>query len=255
MSRDSSAGSAWMQDAGLWRGALRRLTKTCKPPITRCKPYLRHTACSVPGQIKTSMSQSFVTFVFLGVGAAAAVLMPDLPPAVLPYMPSVALVLGAMALWVGAGLVQRGLARLWTQAFAKPRPVIVVDGSNVMHWHEDVPSVRTLTLVLADLTARGFAPHVFFDANVGYKLWGRATDCRDLAIQLDLNPAQVTIAPSRTPADPLLIGYAIKAGQRVVSNDRFMDWRAAFPQIRDKGFLVPGSVRGGQVELRFVAVA
>ena len=125
------------------------------------------------------MSKSFVAFVFLCVGAAAAVLVPDLPPAVLPYMPFVALVLGGLALWVGAGLVQRGLARLWTRAFAKPRPVIVVDGSNVMHWNDDVPSVRTLTLVLADLTARGFAPHVFFDANVGYKLWGRSISARD----------------------------------------------------------------------------
>ena len=201
------------------------------------------------------MSQSFVAFVFLCVGAAAAVLMPDLPPAVLPYMPFVALVLGGMALWVGAGLVQRGLARLWTQAFAKPRPVIVVDGSNVMHWRDDVPSVRTLTLVLADLTARGFAPHVFFDANVGYKLWGRSISARDLAFQLDLKPGQITLAPSRTPADPLLIGYAIGAGVRVVSNDRFMDWRDQFPPIRDKGFLVPGKVKGERVELRFVVMA
>ena len=201
------------------------------------------------------MSQSFVAFVFLCVGAAAAVLMPDLPPAVLPYMPFVALVLGGMALWVGAGLVQRGLARLWMQAFAKPRPVIVVDGSNVMHWNDDVPSVRTLTLVLADLTARGFAPHVFFDANVGYKLWGRSISARDLAFQLDLKPGQITLAPSRTPADPLLIGYAIGAGVRVVSNDRFMDWRDQFPPIRDKGFLVPGKVKGERVELRFAALA
>ena len=196
------------------------------------------------------MSKSFVAFVFLCVGAAAAVLVPDLPPAVLPYMPFVALVLGGLALWVGAGLVQRGLARLWTRAFAKPRPVIVVDGSNVMHWNDDVPSVRTLTLVLADLTARGFAPHVFFDANVGYKLWGRSISARDLAFQLDLKPGQITLAPSRTPADPLLIGYAIGAGVRVVSNDRFMDWRGQFPGLGDKGFLVPGRVRGDGVELR-----
>jgi hypothetical protein len=196
------------------------------------------------------VSIPFIAFVWLCIVAAAAVLTPDLPP----YMPFVALGLGIFALWVGAGLVQRALARLWTRAFAKPKPVIVVDGSNVMHWRDDVASVKTLTLVLADLTTRGFAPHIFFDANVGYKLFNRAIDARDLAHQLGLAPSQITLAPSRTPADPLLIAHAVLAGVRVVSNDRFMDWRDQFPRVRDKGFLVPGKLRGERVELRFAAV-
>ena len=199
------------------------------------------------------MSRSFVTLLILCGVAAAAVLIPDMPPMppmLLPYMPLVALGSGITALWVGAGLVQRALMRLFLRLFRKPRPVIVVDGSNVMHWQGDMPSVKTLTLVLSDLTTRGFAPHVFFDANVGYKLFNRAIDHRDLAYQLDLAPSQITLAPSRTPADPLLIGYAIKAGVRVVSNDKFMDWRAEFPQIRSKGFLVPGKLKGVRVELR-----
>ena len=188
---------------------------------------------------------------FLCIAAAASVLTPDLPPVVLPYMPFVTVGLALLALWVGAGLVQRALGRLYLWFFTKPKPVIVVDGSNVMHWRDDVASVKTLTLVLSDLAARGFAPHVFFDANVGYKLFNRAIGQRDLAFQLDLKPAQITLAPSRTPADPLLIGFAIKAGVRVVSNDRFMDWRAEFPAIRGKGFLVPGKIRGDNVELLF----
>ncbi len=188
---------------------------------------------------------------FLCIAAAASVLTPDLPPVVLPYMPFVTVGLALLALWVGAGLVQRALGRLYLWFLTKPKPVIVVDGSNVMHWRDDVASVKTLTLVLSDLAERGFAPHVFFDANVGYKLFNRAIGQRDLAFQLDLKPAQITLAPSRTPADPLLIGFAIKAGVRVVSNDRFMDWRAEFPAIRGKGFLVPGKIRGDNVELRF----
>lgn len=198
---------------------------------------------------------SFVTFALLSTFAAAAVVMPGLPPDIAVYMPYLAFALGLMAPWVAAGMVRRGLSRLVSWAFVKPKPVIVVDGSNVMHWRDDVPSVKTLALVLSDLTARGFAPHVFFDANVGYKLWGRSISARDLAFQLDLKPGQITLAPSRTPADPLLIGYAIGAGVRVVSNDRFMDWRDQFPPIRDKGFLVPGKVKGERVELRFAVMA
>ena len=194
---------------------------------------------------------SVIAFIVLIAAAVAALVVPGLPPDIAALMPFLAIVFGLMALWVAAGIVQRGLARLF--GFAKPKPVIVVDGSNVMHWQNDVPSVKSLTLVLSDLTARGFAPHVYFDANVGYKLFNREIDRGDLALQLDLRPSQITLAPSRTPADPLLIAHAIKAGVRVVSNDRFMDWREQFPQIRGKGFLVPGRVKGGQVELRFVA--
>lgn len=196
---------------------------------------------------------SLLAFIALCTAAAAVMVVPGLPPDIAVYAPYLAITLGLMALWVAAGLVQRGLARLFTWAFVKPKPVIVVDGSNVMHWQNDVPSVKALTLVLSDLTARGFAPHVYFDANVGYKLFNRAIDRGDLAWQLDLRPSQITLAPSRTPADPLLIAHAIKAGVRVVTNDRFMDWRDQFPQIRGRGFLVPGVVKGDRVELRFVA--
>lgn len=159
-----------------------------------------------------------------------------------------AIILGLRALALALGRVLAARLRPGKQPPAKP--VIVVDGSNVMHWRDDRPSVRTLALVLDDLTARGYAPHVFFDANVGYKLFGRAIEHGELADQLELSAAQITLAPSRTPADPLLIGFAIRAGVQVVSNDRFMDWRAAFPQIGEKAFLVKGRIRGEAVELR-----
>lgn len=194
---------------------------------------------------------SFTAMILLFTAAGAALVIPGLPPDIAVWMPYLAGVLLLAALWVAAGMVQRGLARLFRRLTTKPQPLIVVDGSNVMHWQNDVPSVKALTLVLSDLTARGFAPHVYFDANVGYKLFDRAINAGDLAWQLDLRPSQITLAPSRTPADPLLIAHAIKAGVRVVSNDRFMDWRDQFPQIRGKGFLVPGRVKGEQVELRF----
>ena len=197
------------------------------------------------------MRGKVILLVVLLAGAAFALLAPGASDLVV--------IIGLLALlgslMVAAGLVRAGLARLLARLLegSQRRPVIVVDGSNVMHWRDDVPSVATLLLVLADLSARGYAPQVYFDANIGYKLFGRAVAASDLARRLGLKPAQVTLAPSRTPADPLLLGHAVRVGARVVSNDRFMDWRAAFPRIGERGFLVTGKVKAERVELRFVA--
>lgn len=152
------------------------------------------------------------------------------------------LALVALGLWMGRE--RRGPP-------APDRPVIVVDGSNVMHWGEGVPSVKTLGLVLRELQGRGFEPLVYFDANVGYKLFGRHMEVAELVGLLPVvGREQVAIVPSGTPADPFVIEEAIRYGGRVVTNDRFMDWRGQYPAIRGKGFLVKGSVRGKRVELR-----
>src|SRR5207237_4090630 len=128
------------------------------------------------------------------------------------------------------------------------RPVIVVDGSNVMHWKDDVPTIEALARVLGDLTAKGFVPHVFFDANVGYKLVGRHLDPDALARALALPRSQVFVAPSRTPADPLLIAHALKVRARIVSNDRFRDWREHFPALGGRGCWGAGGGRAGAVD-------
>jgi hypothetical protein len=165
-------------------------------------------------------------------------------------MPLVAAALGVVAGGIAAVWLGRAIGRGLRRLLERRGPVIVVDGSNVMHWQDDVPRIEALERVLADLAAKGFVPHVFFDANVGYKLVGRHVDPGDLARALALPRSQVFVAPSRTPADPLLIAHAIRVRARVVSNDRFRDWRDEFPALGDKGFLVPGRLRGGEVELR-----
>ena len=71
----------------------------------------------------------------------------------------------------------------------------------------------------------------------------------DLARLLPVPVQAIRMAPSGQPADPLLIEAALGAGARVVSNDRFMDWREQFPGLRAKGVLVKGRVAGDRVEL------
>jgi len=139
----------------------------------------------------------------------------------------------------------------------RPRPappakdrLIVVDGSNVMHWDEAGPSLRVLGRVIDVLHGRGFTPQVYFDANVGYKIAGRHMKEAEIARVLKLRAAQITLSPSGTPADPLLIDFALRRGARVVSNDRYRDWRGEYPRLGDKGVLVGGSYVSGRVELR-----
>lgn len=129
------------------------------------------------------------------------------------------------------------------------RPWIVVDGSNVMHWVDDTPSLRTLRLVVDATEAAGFRPLVWFDANAGYKLQGRYRGPEALARDLGLAERHVRVAPKGTPADPLLLGDARRLKATVVSNDRFRDWQAQFPEILPEARMVRGQVRGGALTL------
>lgn len=130
-----------------------------------------------------------------------------------------------------------------------PQKSIVVDGSNVMHWGGE-PSAQILNHVLVALGENGLDPMIFFDANVGYKLWGRHANARHIAPKIGVRSDRVVVAPSGTTADELLLEFAVRNGLRVVTNDRFLDWRVRFPRAGEKGFLVKGRWKQGSVVLR-----
>ncbi len=161
--------------------------------------------------------------------------------------------LGLSLLWALSGYLARAVApRAATRpdVAAQGHPVIV-DGSNVMHWDADAgPSLVVLRRVLDDLCRQGLRPIVYFDANAGYKLENRHMGGDELAQRLGLDPAQVTLSPSGTPADPLLLAHAVRDGLQVVTNDRYRDWRAQFPALADRRMRVGGGHQGGQVTLR-----
>lgn len=123
---------------------------------------------------------------------------------------------------------------------------IIVDGSNVMYWGGD-PSFMVLSKVLGSLQENGLTPIVYFDANVGYKLWNRHVYAREIAQMLELDPRQVALSPSGVTADEVLLEQATRDGLRVVSNDRFRDWKLTFPKVGQKGFLVRGRWQQGTV--------
>jgi hypothetical protein len=142
-------------------------------------------------------------------------------------------------------------AVFWVRGWRRrpPIPWIVVDGSNVLYWEAETPSLDTVRQVLRAVEAEGLVPLVWFDANVGYLIGGKYLRPEMLARKLGLRQGQVLVAPSGTPADPLLLEEAARLGARVVTNDRFRDWAAAHPIVREPGVLVRGSVRDGTPRL------
>jgi len=105
-------------------------------------------------------------------------------------------------------------ARRPTRPKAAQRPIIV-DGSNVLYWRDNTPSLDTLREVIATLRTQCYDPGVVFDANAGYLLTGK--------YQHD--------------------------GAPILTNDRYRDWAEAHPEIRTPGHLIRGSYRDGQLRI------
>jgi Zc3h12a-like Ribonuclease NYN domain len=124
---------------------------------------------------------------------------------------------------------------------------IVIDGSNVMHWKDETPQIASVQAVVHELKARGFAPGVVFDANAGYKLFGRYQNEKDFARLLGLPDDRVFVVPKGTQADPYLLSAARDLGARIVTRDRFRDWAEAHPEVNSAGFLIRGGYRAGSL--------
>lgn len=145
------------------------------------------------------------------------------------------------ALWIVAAIGGALLLYRLTPKSVRP-DWVVIDGSNVMHWFDETPSLETVRLVATHLMDQGYQPIVWFDANVGYKVGGGYMNERSLAQHLPVSARAIRVAPKGCPADPLLLAEAIKLRARVVSNDKFRDWTGEFPQLADAAFLIPAKV-------------
>ncbi|MGV8987570.1 MAG: NYN domain-containing protein [Cypionkella sp.] len=126
---------------------------------------------------------------------------------------------------------------------------IVVDGSNVMHWKDGTAQIATVREVLDRLKELGFSPGVVFDANAGYKIAGRYKHDYALGQLLDLPESRVMVVDKGTPADPVLLAAARDLGARIVTNDRYRDWRETHPEVGDAGHLIRGGYRDGALWL------
>lgn len=130
---------------------------------------------------------------------------------------------------------------------------VVIDGSNVLYWQGESPSLNAVSAVLGEVRKAGLTPVVWFDANVGYKVGDSYLNPAELARRLGISRKQVRVAPRGSPADPLLLQEAAKLGTGVVTNDRYRDWQASFPSVAEPGVLVHGRVEDGTVRLDWPA--
>ncbi|NKX45616.1 NYN domain-containing protein [Roseicyclus persicicus] len=186
-------------------------------------------------------------------GLAAALMVPGLSDLVLLAAP---MVVASLFLLLRAALARRRPqkapqppgTRSWR--VKPPRAKwIVVDGSNVMHWADETPRIEPLREVVAHLEAQGYAPGVVFDANAGYLVEGRYRHDGAFARLLGLPEDRIMVVPKGTPADPMILTAARDLGARVVTNDRYRDWAAEYPEVRRDGFLVRGGYRDGRLWL------
>lgn len=128
-------------------------------------------------------------------------------------------------------------------------PLAVLDGSNIMHWKKGEPDLEPVREVIATLAQHGYRAGVVFDANAGYKLEGRYRHHQVLARKLGLPQDRVMVVNKGDIADGMILRVAQDFEARVVSNDRFRDWREEFPQVDEPGFLICGSYRDGTLQL------
>lgn len=127
-----------------------------------------------------------------------------------------------------------------------PQNAIIVDGSNVLHWGPE-PSAKILAQVLRSLTRAGYTPIVFFDASVGYVLDDHYYDEAKLAPLLDIPQEHICVVSKGVVADVSILSMASDHHLRVVSKDKFRDWRVQFPYAAKKGVLLSGTWREGTV--------
>lgn len=146
-------------------------------------------------------------------------------------------------------LLRETLAPRKTLSRGRGKAWIVLDGSNVMHWAGETPSLDPVRSVVEKVRSEGLEPVIWFDANVGYKIGDRYLGPAALAKRLGCAKARVHVAPKGTPADPLLLQHAVSLEARVVSNDRFRDWQEAFPVLAREDFLVRTRSRDRQLTL------
>lgn len=196
----------------------------------------------------------------LSLASAGGILMTEgatltLPLAVASLSAVAALLILGVALLRGFGADAPDGRRPIPGRRSRKGPHVVIDGSNVMHWNGETPHLDTLREVVTTLRGRGFQPGVVFDANAGYKFSDRYLDDRHFAKLLNLPSDWVLVVGKGEPADPTILAAARDLGAKVLTNDRYREWTADFPEVATPGHLVRGGYRDGRLWLDETALA
>ena len=114
----------------------------------------------------------------------------------------------------------------------RPRPDaerVIIDASNVAHSTEkDSASLTNVKLVRDRLTADGLTPIVVADAALRHQI--DDTDGYEALVKA----GEIQQAPAGTDADYFILTFARELGAAVLSNDRFKDRIAHFPEVKNR---------------------
>ncbi len=186
-------------------------------------------------------------FAFLPLAGFKMIGLPD------PAPPSFAFEMGVGVVLLAVLALAFLIPHIWrlSRPLPKPNPEgwLLIDGSNVMHWDGNTPKLESVRRVMDHLMRLGYVPSLVFDANAGWKLFDRYMHDHDFAKLLEVDQQQVLVVPKGTPADPYLLQTAREFGVRIVTNDRFRDWSADYPEVTEPGFLIAGRLDAVEVSL------
>jgi Zc3h12a-like ribonuclease protein len=107
--------------------------------------------------------------------------------------------------------------------------IVLVDGSNVAHSTEGAkPLIANLIAVRDKLLEEGLEPIIMADAALRHQI--------DDGPQYErmIDSGLVRQAPAGTDADYFILSFARELNAAIVSNDRFRDRLAQFPEARDR---------------------
>jgi hypothetical protein len=114
-------------------------------------------------------------------------------------------------------------------AESEPQDVVVVDGSNVAYAEQGSGArLANIQLVCAKLEEEGYRPLVLVDARLRH-----AIDDSE-GYEALVEEGRIRQAPAGTDADFFILSFARELKARIVSNDRFRDREAAFPEELDR---------------------
>ncbi len=159
------------------------------------------------------------------------------------------LLLGIPCTLASLFLLIRAIVRQASDRRERAKNWVILDGSNVMYWRDNIPKIETVREVVLHCQALGKAVSVVFDANVGYLIADKYLDDPVLARMLELPEKQVLVVPKGTPADPIILQAAREFSARIVTNDQFRDWVDDHPELRAPGLLITGGYRSGTLSL------
>jgi hypothetical protein len=107
--------------------------------------------------------------------------------------------------------------------------VVLVDGANVAHSSEaEPPRVSYILAVRDKLREEGMKPVIVADAALRHRI----DDPK--AYERLVDAGEVHQAPAGTDADYFILSFARELDASIVSNDRFRDRLAQFPEARDR---------------------